>query len=103
MKSYDSNWETIKKRWGNPASVAWKTAACLTLGASLKQAFWDVQETDKIGARNLATKLEGVSEDVKKALAGIPEDATLADILQKYQVAARTRPKSSGRTISTPP
>ncbi|GAB0107925.1 hypothetical protein JMUB6875_69280 [Nocardia sp. JMUB6875] len=88
VKSYDSNWETIKKHWGNPASVAWKTAACLTLGANLKQAFWDVQETDKIGARNLATQLENVSEDVKKVLAGIPEDAALRDILEKYQVDA---------------
>ncbi|MFF0610266.1 DUF6973 domain-containing protein [Nocardia tengchongensis] len=88
VKSYDSNWETIKKAWGNPASVAWKTAACLNLGANLKQAFWDVQETDKIGARNLATQLEHVSDDVKLALAGIPQDAALRDILQKYQVDA---------------
>ncbi|MGW4531143.1 DUF6973 domain-containing protein [Nocardia sp. NPDC004340] len=88
VKSYDSNWETIKKTWGNPASVAWKTAACLSLGASLKQAFWDVQATDKIGARDLATQLEHVSDAVKLVLAGIPEDAALRDILLKYQVDA---------------
>ncbi|WP_433566428.1 DUF6973 domain-containing protein [Nocardia sp. CA-151230] len=86
VKSYDSNWETIKKNWGNPASVAWKTADCLRLGASLKQAYWDVQATDKIGARNLATQLEHVSQDVKLALAGIPDDAALRDILLNYQV-----------------
>ncbi|MGW4350904.1 DUF6973 domain-containing protein [Nocardia sp. NPDC004582] len=86
VKSYDSNWETIKKHWGCPASVAWKTADCLRLGASLKQAFWDVQATDKIGARDLATQLEHVSDDVKLVLAGIPADAALRDILLNYQV-----------------
>ncbi|MFC9993504.1 DUF6973 domain-containing protein [Nocardia sp. NPDC127526] len=86
VQSYDSNWETIKNNWGNPASVAWKTAECLRLSADLKQAFWDVQETDKIGARNLATQLENVSQDVKLVLAGIPDNAALKDILLNYQV-----------------
>ncbi|GAB4583041.1 DUF6973 domain-containing protein [Nocardia sp. IFM 10818] len=86
VQSYDSNWETIKKSWGNPASVGWKTADCLRLSASLKQAFWDVQETDKVGARNLATQLENVSQDVKLVLAGIPDNAALKDILLNYQV-----------------
>lgn len=88
VKSHDSNWETTLKHAGNPVCIAWKTADCLRLGANLKQAYWDVQATDKIGARDLATQLEHVSDDVKLALAGIPADAALADILQKYQVDA---------------
>ncbi|MGV9412790.1 DUF6973 domain-containing protein [Nocardia sp. NPDC003693] len=86
VDSYDSNWETVKKHWGNPSSIAWKAAECYRLAGELKQAYWDVQETDKIGARNLATHLENVPQDVKLVLAGIPQDAALRDILLNYQV-----------------
>ncbi|WP_433592801.1 DUF6973 domain-containing protein [Nocardia sp. CA-145437] len=96
VQSRKSNWETATSTspYG-AAAVALKTAAQMSLGGDLTQAFYDVKEIDKLAAQAVARCLETLTDSVKLAVVGMPTDADLARILKDYQTAVST----SGTTL----
>ncbi|MFE4456656.1 DUF6973 domain-containing protein [Nocardia tengchongensis] len=86
VKSRKSNWETAKAHWWDPISaVARKELEILVIGTKFREALAKIRVTDA-STNDIAGVLEDLSNTVKLALANVPTDKTLADILLNNQV-----------------
>ncbi|GAB0107846.1 hypothetical protein JMUB6875_68460 [Nocardia sp. JMUB6875] len=86
VKSRKSNWETAKSHWWDPISaVAAKELEILAIGTKFREALAAIRVADA-STNEVAGVLEDLSDTVKLAMANIPTDQTLADILLNNQV-----------------
>lgn len=86
VKSYKSTWETSKDHWWDPISaLARKQADILVIGDMFREPLAKIRTTDA-ATNDIAGVLEDLTNTVKLALANIPKDPKLAQILLDNQV-----------------